>query len=65
MTVFQLQTNTQPLQRPKSIRHQPFTASLVDRGLRAIGNYHPEALLARGNGRCQARRSAADYEYIS
>jgi len=47
-----------------SVRHQSLAAGLVDRRRCAIRQHHAQTVTARRDGRRQAGRSAADYEYI-
>jgi hypothetical protein len=59
-----IQRNAQPSQNIQAVRHQSFSACLIDWRLCAVSDYHPQSMLACGNGRSKASRAAANYKYV-
>jgi hypothetical protein len=57
--------NTQPLEFPARIRHQPFAACLVDRRNKGIRHHHVKPMLAQCYARSQTSGITADNQSVT
>jgi hypothetical protein len=64
MRLFRRNANSQLRQSRATIRHQPFTARLVNWWPRAVGDYYVQPTLPRSDCRRQSSRPAPNDENV-